>query len=516
MKIIRSLLFRELRINRKHCLIGVLVVLFLMVFFFLGGYFVLSNNAESTDAILRFAKNISIVFLLCPMVLFVEDKLFGADLNTGWLGYSYALPITPFVRAAVMLARFAVMQLLSMLIGFVGVIGICLIMNVDFQIGYVVLPFVFWDIALLSKTITDFFRLQARTAEEYQKLDTRGHLISISVILCLGYVILRYTGFDVMVMLLSDTTEPLSFDFLPKLTGEMLIWIIPLTLALCAVYFFVVYYRLQFAYLGGIRIKKTHTKEEKVNLTVPHSEPVGFLYKELKQNRKSILGVISLPFAALLFLAAVLTIVSLRNSYGGDGWIIRTLTSDKMRILSIVLGYFCVGGLLLNVFHGEGRKLWAYFTASTPNGVNKSLYTKYVLSFAMCGLYFVSSYVAETLVATMRWFTIGEEAVSYTGILVLLFFFLLFQNSFSFPLMFRFGEKKGTLINLIIMLGLAILIVLLVVFVPEEVQEKLFKWLVDFSANSAGLFPFISIGAYILSYKVSCKLFMKGVNEYDK
>ena len=142
----------------------------------------------------------------------------------------------------------------------------------------------------------------------------------------------------------------------------------------------------------------------------------------------------------------------------------------------------------------------------------------------MCGLYFVSSYVAETLVATVSWFALEEELISFTGIFIIIFFGLILQNSFSIPMMLRFGEKKGSIINLIIILCLAIAAILVLSFIPMEIQDKVFAWLAGFMTGDhgdltmllLGIFPGLSVGAYILSYKVSCNIFMKGVNEYDK
>ncbi|MGN1119946.1 MAG: ABC-2 transporter permease, partial [Oscillospiraceae bacterium] len=290
-------------------------------------------------------------------------------------------------------------------------------------------------------------------------------------------------------------------------------------------YFDVLRHHLMYANPDGAKIKKAKVSAGKTtDLAAPHSEPIGFLYKELRQNTKSIIAVILLPFIILVFLTVCLAIVSLSDEYGGDNWVLRMLTGNTMRIVSAAIGFFSVSGLLLSVFHGDDKKLWAYFTACAPRGVNKFLYTKYVLSFAMCGLYFVSSYVAETLLATVSWFALGEEITGFAYIFALIFFFLILQNSFSIPMLLRFGEKKGSVINIIIILGIAIAAILVLSFVPRDIQDKVIAWLAgfmtgehgDITALLLGLFPAFSVGAYILSYKASCKIFMKGVNEYDK
>ncbi|MGN0631536.1 MAG: ABC-2 transporter permease [Ruminococcus sp.] len=524
----RSLIFREFKICRKLYIIRFLI-LFAFSVFVIGGTFLITDLfdklPEKENITKLFIEMLSILIMLYSTVVFAEDNTFKSDLNSGWNNYSYALPITASERAAVKLIRFISTLVISVLIGMVCVIIINKIAGAQFQIGYVILQFILLDLLLLSKIIMDFFVYRARNTDEYKKMHDKGGLSCVVSTVCIAFVILKCAGFDLAALFNSDSNEPLYFDVLSMMTGEMLLWIIPLTLVLFAVYFAVIRYHLRYAYLRDSKIKKTNVRAEKmINLSAPHCEPVGFLYKELRQNMKSICTVIILPFLILIFLTGCIAIVSLNKEYGGDGWIVKTLTSDIIRFVSIALGFFSVSGLLLSVFHGDDKKLWAYFTASAPMGVKKFLYTKYVLSFAMCGLYFVSSYVADTLVATVRWFALEEEVISFGGIFVIIFFVLIFQNSFSIPMMLRFGEKKGSIINLIIILCLALAAVLVLSFIPAEIQDKVFAWLAGFMTGDhgdlttllLGIFPAFSVGAYILSYRVSCKIFMKGVNEYDR
>lgn len=523
---LRSLLFREFKICKKLYIIRFLV-LFAFFAFVIAGNFLFINLFEGLpENIMKSFTNVfSMLTVLYSTMVFAEDNTFKSDLNSGWNNYSYALPLTASERAAVKLIRFISTLGISVLLGMACVIIINKIAGTQFQIGYVILQFIFLDSLLFSKIIIDFFVLRARNTDEYRKMHDKGGLISLASMVCIALAILKCAGFDFAAILNSDSNEPLYFNIFSMLTGKMLLWLIPFTLVLFAVYFAVIHHHLHNAYLNGVKTKKTNVKAEKnVNLVAPHSEPVGFLYKELRQNMKSICAVISLPFLILIFLTGCIAIVSLNEKNGGDGWIVRTLTSNVIRLVSIALGFFSVGGLLLSVFHGDDKKLWAYFTASAPMGVKKFLYTKYVVSFAMCGLYFVSSYVADTLVATVSWLALEKEIVSFTGIVVIVFFVLVLQNSISIPMMLRFGEKIGSIINLIIILCLAVVAILVLSFIPAEIQDKVFAWLASFMTGDhgdltmllLGVFPVFSVGAYILSYKVSCRIFMKGVNEYDK
>ncbi|MGN0578534.1 MAG: ABC-2 transporter permease [Ruminiclostridium sp.] len=463
--------------------------------------------------------------VLFSTVVFAGYNSFASDLNSGWLGYSYALPITAAERGAVKLICFIGTQAVSMTLGIACAFIINAIAGAQFQIGYVVLQLIVLDVLLLYKIISDFFVLRARNTDEYKKLQDKGGLITLAALVCIVLVILKCLGLDFGAVFNQDSSKPLHFDIISMLGSEMLFWVIPVAVVLLALHFAVIYHHLQYTYSGGAKIKAARVRTEaSINLTAPHSEPVGFLYKEIRQNRKSILAVILLPFVILVFLTLCLAIVSLNEKYGGDNWILEMLTSDAIRLAAIAIGFLSVNGLLMSVFHGDDKKLWAYFTACLPTGVNKFLYTKYVLSFAMCGLYFVSSYVAETLTATISWFALGKEIVSFTGIMAIIFFVLILQISFSIPTTLRYGEKKGSIINIIVILSAAIAAILIFALIPREIQDMILEWLAgfltgihgDITTLLLGLFPAFSVGAYILSYRISCSIFMKGVNEYDK
>ena len=525
---LRSLIFRELKVSKKLYIMRFLF-LFAFIAFAIAGTFLFNGifaEMPGKEKIIKtFTEMLSMLIMLCSTVFFADDTAFKSDLVSGWNNYSYVLPLTAAERAIVKLICFIGALGISVLFGMACVILINLIAGTQFEIGYVVLLFILIDFMLLSKIIINYFVLRARNTDEYKKMKNTGSFICLASLICITLVILKCAGFDFAALFNSDSSEPLSFDIISTLTGEMLLWLIPLTIVLFAVLFAVIYHHSQYVYSGGVKIKKEKVKAEKsLDIAAPHSEPVGFLYKELRQNRKSIFTVIVLPFLIQAFLTLVIAILSFSDKSGGDDWIIRTLTSDLIRIVAIALGFLSVSGLLLSVFHGDDKKLWAYFTASAPQGVKKYLYTKYVLSFAMCGLYFVSSYVAETLVATIRWFAIGEEMGSLMSISVIVFFALIFMNSFVIPLMLRFGEKRGSLINGIIILSLAIVAILVLSILPRDIQDKVFEWLTGFMTGEhgdltmllIGIFPALSVGVYILSYKISCKIFMKGVNEYDK
>lgn len=524
----RSLIFREFKVCKKNYTLNFLILLVFSLFLIIAAFIFNGISGESPEGE-KMVKTIigvlSATMMLTSSMPFMDEIVLKSDLNSGWSNYSYVLPITASQRAAVKFVRYVFVLAISVLITMISVITLNKITGNGFKLGYVILQLIFVDMALIPKIIIEFFTLRARNTDEHKKMQSKGNRIFMIIMICVALIVMKFAGVDFASLLESDSSEPLSFDIISKLTGKMLIWLIPLTLVLFVVYYAVIYDRSRSAYPSGVIIKNRNDGAEKsVDLTAPHSEPVGFLYKELRQNMKSIFAVMLLPFFIMLLITVCLAIVSLNEEYGGDDWVLRTLTSDLFRLASVGMGFYLVSGLLLSVFHGDDRKLWAYFTASAPKGVSRFLYTKYVLSFAMCGLYFVSCYVAENLLATIHWFVLGEEMMSFTSIFVMIFFALVFMNSISIPLMLRFGEKKGSLIILIAILFLAIAGMVILAIILENNPDKVFEWLIGFLKGEhggltmllVGLFPAFSVGAYILSYKISCSIFMKGVNEYDK
>lgn len=524
----RSLIFREFKVCKKNYILNFLVLIIFSLFIIFAA-FIFNRISGGLSEDKNMAKTIFGSLFTCIMLIssmiFMDELALKSDLNSGWNNYSYTLPITASKRAAVKFVRYVFVLAISVLISMISVITISKLTGVGFEFGYVILQLIFVDMALIPKIITEFFTLRARNSDEHKKMQNKGNISSIIFFICAALIVIKCAGVDFASLIGSDSNTPLDFDIVSKLNGKMLIWLIPLTIILFAVYYAVIYYRSRSAYPAGVKIKKRNDETNKsVDLAAPHSKPTGFLYKELRQNTKSIFAVILLPFFILLLLTVCLAIVSLNESYSSDGFVVRTVTSSSFRILSVGFGFFAVSGLLLSVFHGDDRKLWAYFTASAPKGVNRFLYSKYVLSFAMCGIYFVSCYVAENLLATIHWFVLGEEMVSFTSIFVMIFFALIFMNSFSIPLMLRFGEKKGAVINLIVIICLAIAGMVILTNILEDHPDKVFDWLIGFLKGEysgitmllLGLYPALSVGAYILSYKISCKIFMKGVNEYDK
>lgn len=120
MKKYKSLIFRELRLARRHYIISTLLTMLLAAFMVLamfvsGGEAI--NNGESLDVLALF---MSYAIAAVAAGCFSGDNgVTKDDITSGWNTYSYALPVTAFEKAA---ARYAI-KLITSTIGMAAAIA---------------------------------------------------------------------------------------------------------------------------------------------------------------------------------------------------------------------------------------------------------------------------------------------------------------------------------------------------------------------------------------------------------
>ena len=112
-----------------------------------------------------------------------------------------------------------------------------------------------------------------------------------------------------------------------------------------------------------------------------------------------------------------------------------------------------------------------------------------------------------------------------TGITVTGFYFIILYCALEFPFQFRYGSKNGVKYKVGLFLLLFYLGMIYLLFGPpidsNEIIDYLFKlargeaqlpkWM-----QYAGVFlPYVAMGAYYISYKISCRVYLKGVEQYE-
>ena len=234
----------------------------------------------------------------------------------------------------------------------------------------------------------------------------------------------------------------------------------------------------------------------------------GLIYKEWKQNRWYILSMI------LCGTAPLLTLFFLK------GEITDTDSIDLFRTVGLVIGFLAAGALQIMVLRGDDRKLFSYWITSTADGYRGFLRVKYEMIFAMIVLFFTSlrlfddSYCA--IAADMG--LTGINPVS--GIAMPLIFVQILLRAVDIPFSYRFGSKKGSIIKLIYIVAVTIIITVLLLLDPSICEEIVNLFKNPFFGNTGSLVITAALVAilalYYFSYRVTCKLYLKGVEQYDK
>ncbi len=233
----------------------------------------------------------------------------------------------------------------------------------------------------------------------------------------------------------------------------------------------------------------------------------GLVYKEWKQNRWLILSMILCGFAPLLVLLLM----------RGE---IPDASDAALRIVGMIAGFLAAGALQMLVLRGDDRKLWGYWITATADGCKGFLRVKYEMIFAMTVLLLFTLQCADrgycAAAADMGMTEVGE----ISGIAVLLCFLQILLRAIDIPFVYRFGSRRGSLVKMICMIVLVIILLALLILNADRLDTVIDTCNKVFSVQNSSLI--LSVGLvgclalYYLSYRITCRLYLKGVEQYDR
>ena len=232
----------------------------------------------------------------------------------------------------------------------------------------------------------------------------------------------------------------------------------------------------------------------------------GLVYKEWKQNRWFILSMILCGFAPLLVLLLLRGVIPKADNI-------------ELRIGGLIAGFLAAGALQLLVLHGDDRKLWGYWITSTSDGYKGFLRVKYEIIFAMIVLFLFSLQFVDIGYCAVNADMGMTDAGSISDIAFLLGFVQILLRATDIPFTYRFGSKKGNFIKLICMVTLAIMLCVLLILNVDNIDKitdigrKIFNEHTSSLILSLGLV--VCLALYYLSYRITCRLYLKGVEQYD-
>lgn len=265
----------------------------------------------------------------------------------------------------------------------------------------------------------------------------------------------------------------------------------------------------------------------------------GLIYKEVRQNRLMFWTAgLTAPICLLLYIAMMLLVSIVNDTAFQTIYAEFAMTTESGLSLPLIQFYSClfplvmIGLISLNLFAQDGTKKWGYFTASHPKGISGALYAKYVLIFMLSVLVFVSVSLTEEIIFLLDHLILGKkmgDMQSYQMIYIILFFFQIFLRMGDIPFIVRFGKKRGETLKVVLVSGIFMGAIIYVLFGPLPGEDgeffiQIYDWWQSFMQGAAqdwvyfllAGFLWLTIIGYYVSYKLSCKLYLKGVEQYDK
>ena len=247
---------------------------------------------------------------------------------------------------------------------------------------------------------------------------------------------------------------------------------------------------------------------------------LGLLYKDIKVNRSNLL----ITMAVVLFFSITPIagdMLSGKDAGAGDGSRIYYFIYFFLYGMSFII----VGMMASNLLSGDERKKWGYFTASVPGGIKKQVASCYILVFLSIVLTLGYTVIANFLTRKL----LSETVPDVSGMMALIALVVLFFRAIELPFFFAFGSKTGSFVK-------TLLVVLLILFVSiyfmfadlswlgseDSVMEGLFKFIEKLdirhilSLGTFGRLILLAVPGYIVSWGISTKVYLKGVERFEK
>lgn len=237
----------------------------------------------------------------------------------------------------------------------------------------------------------------------------------------------------------------------------------------------------------------------------------GLLYKDFIMNKKNIFAMLgAVMFCGIVFLSTGIVPVDDEE-----------LTSNFMQLYGLIIFpalFIITSTISSGVFTGDERKSWAYFISSTPM-LKKHIEAKYWFVFIVgISTVFLSS-VFDALNCMLF------DGTNFMVLISMSFYIQIFLLSFEIPFVVRFGSignyyKAGVFLVLVLAVGIYMLFGDLSHFGS---MDDFYEWFFDAMNGGVKAFeifyaslPYVSMTAFYLSYKISCKLYLKGAENFEK
>ena len=233
----------------------------------------------------------------------------------------------------------------------------------------------------------------------------------------------------------------------------------------------------------------------------------GLLYKNFFQYRWELVVIAVLQFIATF----TVLLAAMSPQTKSDGMVMTSVLMYAM--VFFVLGFFESG-----MFAPDEKRTAMSFIISAPTGAKQHIGSKYLSVLLIYLSVLICCFLTDAAAVAIK----GDATISVTLPLIIIFSGALFLEALSLPFMVYFGSAQGTnakgitLLVLCYILGMYILFGDISMFLEEDFLAAVKQF---FSQGNImlmlGIFPYIALALYYLSFRISVLLFRKGADNYD-
>ena len=254
----------------------------------------------------------------------------------------------------------------------------------------------------------------------------------------------------------------------------------------------------------------------------------GTVYKELVQNRFFLLCGLFLPPLVYAVTVMMGLIMKVGAGFSWEGFFTEFLADGAFfRIVLAVLlaAYFGMRLMSAGVFSQDESKRKSVMMAAVPDGTARQIYGKYVVMFMTYALFYVSGVFTDSFFCWIVFRVTGETTLHMNSLLLLMLFVQMFLRSVDVPFLVRFGSKYGKYVLILSYILILFAVLLTFMYVPafENMIEGIRDWCIRLMNGEleeeaqfiVSAFPVAAIAAYMISYRISCRLWLKGVANYE-
>jgi hypothetical protein len=248
---------------------------------------------------------------------------------------------------------------------------------------------------------------------------------------------------------------------------------------------------------------------------------LGLLYKEFIISKRSLI----MSLIIYLFSIAVVCLTLCISLFAANGetpedWSASIVAMNG--ILTIIL-FGAMNSYYNNLFISDEKRVWANFSISLPTSVKGQVKAKYIYLFLINSIALFITSIPDAVIGYIS----GEFSGAGSLIGQMIFMFLIFKYSIEIPFTLRFGTKMGSYIMtagyIVLSFGLIIygLFGDISFFMENEFMDVFVKTIEFLTSDTAsiiglGIFSWVVLILYIVSYKISCKVYKKGVETYEQ